>query len=135
MAVIDQEITDRYALYNGDSCEVLPALPAGSVGLSIHSPPFDSIYNYSSSERDLSNCRNYSEFLDHYAFVVREIARLTKPGRVACVHCADRGRGPATVTSPAILFVCIVTSGLPTGAAYASGKSLFASPCGLGSST
>jgi len=63
MAVTKQVLTDQYAIYNGDSCEVLPTLPSGSVHMSIYSPPFATemggcLYNYSSSERDLSNCRN-----------------------------------------------------------------------------
>jgi hypothetical protein len=89
MATLNQEITDRYAMYNGDSCEVLPDLPTASVGMSVYSPPFADLYNYSSSERDLSNARDYDEFLDHYGFIVREVSRLTMPGRVSCVHCCD----------------------------------------------
>lgn len=89
MGVIDQEITDRYAIYNGDSCEVLPALDAESVHLSVYSPPFAGLYNYSSSERDLSNCRSYDEFMQHYEFIVREIERVTMKGRITAVHCMD----------------------------------------------
>lgn len=89
MGVIDQEISDRYAIYNGDSCEVLPSLPAGSVHLSVYSPPFCGLYNYSSSERDLSNCRSYNEFFEHYEFIVREIERMTMKGRITAVHCMD----------------------------------------------
>lgn len=82
-------ITDRYAVYNDDSCEVLPQLPDGSVHLTIESPPFCGLYHYSSSERDLSNARTYEEFFEHYGFIVREAFRLTPPGRVRCVHCMD----------------------------------------------
>lgn len=89
MAVLDQTITKDYGLYNGDSCEVLPTLPDRSVHLSVYSPPFADLYAYSSSERDLSNCRDYDEFLEHYAFIVRQMSRLTKPGRINCVHCTD----------------------------------------------
>lgn len=89
MAVVDQVVTDRYALYHGDCCEVLPTLPNDSVHLSIYSPPFGGLYNYSSSERDLSNCRSYEEFFQHYEFVVREIERVTLPGRLTAVHCMD----------------------------------------------
>lgn len=89
MGVISQEITDRYAVYNGDCIEVMPALSAGSVHLSIYSPPFAGLYHYSSSERDLSNCRDYAEFFAHYEFVVRELHRLTMPGRMTAVHCMD----------------------------------------------
>lgn len=89
MAVLDQEITDQYAIYNGDCCEVLPTLPDGSVHLSVYSPPFCGLYVYSSSERDLSNSRSYDEFFEHYEFLVREIHRVTMPGRVTAVHCMD----------------------------------------------
>ena len=89
MAVSGQLITDRYALYEGDCLEVMPTLPDGSVHLSIYSPPFAGLYTYSSSERDLSNCRDYAEFFAHYEFVVREIFRLTMPGRMTAVHCMD----------------------------------------------
>lgn len=89
MAVKDQSITDRYALYHGDCCEVMPTLPDGSVHLSVYSPPFGGLYHYSSSEHDLSNARDYSEFFTHYEFVVRELFRLTMPGRLTGVHCMD----------------------------------------------
>ena len=89
MKVAEQELHDRYALYLGDCMEVMPSLPDGSIHLSVYSPPFAGLYHYSSSERDLSNCRDYEEFFQHYEFVVREIARLTMPGRVTCVHCMD----------------------------------------------
>ena len=94
MACSDQVITDQYAIYNGDCCEVLQSIPDESVHLSIYSPPFAAegagcLYHYSSSERDLSNCRSHSEFFDHYAFVVGEIHRVTMPGRLSAVHCMD----------------------------------------------
>ena len=89
MAVIDQEITDRYAIYNGDCIEAMRPLPDESVHLSVYSPPFCGLYQYSSSERDLSNCRTCDEFFDHYEYVVREVHRLTLPGRCSAVHCMD----------------------------------------------
>lgn len=92
-----QHITDRFALYNSDCIDVMRAMPDGSIDLSVYSPPFCGLYNYSSSERDLSNCRSYSEFFEHYDFVISEIARLTKPGRITAVHCMDvagTGNGP-----------------------------------------
>jgi len=89
MAVMDQVLTDKYALYNGDCLEVLPTLGAGKIHLSIYSPPFAGLYHYSSSERDLSNSRDYEEFFNHYRFVVDELYRLTMPGRMTCVHCMD----------------------------------------------
>lgn len=86
---LNQVITDRYALYNGDCCQVMPTLPDKCIDLSVYSPPFCGLYNYSSDERDLSNCGSYDEFFQHYEFVVNEIARLTKPGRISAVHCMD----------------------------------------------
>lgn len=89
MAVVDQKITDRYAIYNGDCMEMLRALPDERVHLSVYSPPFAGLYNYSSSERDFSNCRDYAEFFDQYRFLVNELARVTMPGRMTAVHCMD----------------------------------------------
>lgn len=89
MAVKKQEITKDYALYLGDCIEVMKDLKKESIHLSIYSPPFGGLYHYSSSERDLSNCRDYQEFFEHYEFVVREKHRITMPGRISCVHCMD----------------------------------------------
>ncbi len=89
MAVIEQEITDQYAIYSGDAMEVLPKLPDARVHLSLYSPPFAGLYNYSSSERDFSNCQTYDEFIRQYEFLVREVARVTMPGRITAVHCMD----------------------------------------------
>lgn len=92
-----QHITDRFALYNSDCIDVMRAMPDGAIDLSVYSPPFCGLYNYSSSERDLSNCRSYAEFFEHYDFVISEIARLTKPGRITAVHCMDvAGTGNGT---------------------------------------
>lgn len=94
MAVNDQLITEQFAVYNSDCMEVMQAMPDASVGLSIYSPPFASagaggLYVYSSSERDLSNCDSYEQFFEQYRFIVRQIARITMPGRMSCVHCMD----------------------------------------------
>lgn len=89
MAVQDQVITDEYALYNGDCMEVMQDLPDESLHLSIYSPPFAGLYHYSSNERDLSNCSSYEQFFTHYEFVVRQLHRLTMPGRMTAVHCMD----------------------------------------------
>ena len=94
MAVLDQTQTEKYAIFNGDSAEVLQSLPDESVGLSVYSPPFATenggcLYNYSSSVRDLSNARTYAEFFEHYGFIVRQITRMTLPGRISAVHCMD----------------------------------------------
>ena len=87
--VVEQKLTDRYAAYNADCIEVLKALPAKSIHLSVYSPPFGGLFCYSSSERDLSNCTDYDQFFEHYSFVVKELARVTHPGRMTAVHCMD----------------------------------------------
>jgi len=97
MLVIDQTITNKYALYNADCIDVMSELPDSSVDLSIYSPPFCGLYNYSSSERDLSNSRSYEEFFEHYGFVVELLLRLTKPGRITAVHCMDIPRAGANL--------------------------------------
>src|SRR5690625_2064027 len=84
-----QVITDRYAIYNSDCMEVLPTLPDASIDLSIYSPPFAGLYNYSSSERDFSNCDTKEQFLEQYEFLIAEMARVTKPGRINAVDCTD----------------------------------------------
>lgn len=81
--------TDLYSLYRGDCCEVLPTLADDSIHLSVYSPPFCGLYHYSSNERDMSNCRSRDEFLEHYAFLVEQIVRVTMPGRLTAVHCMD----------------------------------------------
>ena len=89
MAVRDQVVSDRYAIYNGDACQVLRELPEGRVDFSIFSPPFADLYCYSDSPEDLGNCRTYEEFFDHFGFIIRELLRVTKPGRLCAVHCID----------------------------------------------
>lgn len=89
MAIEKQIITNKYAIYLGDTLEVLPTYPDASTDFWIYSPPFGGLYQYSSSERDLSNCLNRDEFFQHYDFVVKECARLIKPGRMVAVHCMD----------------------------------------------
>lgn len=86
---MDQLITDQYAIYNNDCMYVLPELPSKSIDLSVYSPPFAGLYNYSSSENDFSNCDTKEQFLEQYEFLIKEIARLTKPGRITAVHCTD----------------------------------------------
>lgn len=93
MDVNEQVLTEQYGIYLGDCCEVLPHFREGSVGLSVYSPPFAGLYHYSSSHRDLSNSRDYAEFFEHYAFVARELFRLTMPGRMTAVHCMDIASG------------------------------------------
>jgi DNA modification methylase len=93
MPVKDQEVAPHYAVYNADCMEVMPGLPSESVGLSVYSPPFPELYQYSDDPRDMCNCVSYQEAIEQYRYVVREVARLTKPGRLSCVHCTDLKRG------------------------------------------
>lgn len=89
MKVNNQHITDRMSLYNGDSCEVMKDIPSNSIHFSIYSPPFASLYTYSNSDRDLGNCRSNDEFFQQFKFIVNELYRVLKPGRLMAVHCMD----------------------------------------------
>lgn len=89
MKVKDQIIEENYAIYCGDCMEVLPSIENESIDLSIYSPPFAGLYNYSSSEKDFSNCESREQFLEQYEFLITEMARVTKPGRINAVHCTD----------------------------------------------
>lgn len=89
MAVMEQDITDLYAIYCADCVSVMRSLKAESVHLSVYSPPFAGLYQYSSDERDLSNCIDRDEFFTHYGYCIDEVARLTMPGRISAVHCMD----------------------------------------------
>jgi DNA modification methylase len=93
MTVLDQRVTDQYAIFNGDCIAGMQALPPASVHFSVYSPPFGAtdgaLYTYSSDDRDLSNSMNYERFFEHYEYCVRELARVTMPGRLSAVHCMD----------------------------------------------
>lgn len=96
--VIDQKVGEDFAIYNGDAYNVLKSLPDDKIGLSIYSLPFakrsgGAMYSYSSSEYDLSNCKSYNEFFEQYEYIVREIHRVTMPGRFTAVHCTDVPEG------------------------------------------
>ena len=87
--VKDQFIGKRFAIYNGDSCEVLKGIPDNLIHYSVTSIPFASLYTYSNSERDLGNSRTYSEFWDHYEFLIKEWVRTIMPGRLISIHCMN----------------------------------------------
>lgn len=87
--VINQATSSRYALYNGDSAEILKGIPSDSIHYSIFSPPFASLYTYSNSERDLGNCRTTEEFYEQFSYIVRELYRVLMPGRLLSFHCMD----------------------------------------------
>lgn len=83
---INQKITDEYAIYEGDSCELMKGIPDNSIGYSLHSPPFEGLYKFSNSDRDISN-NSGDDFYEHYGYIVDELLRITKAGRLASVHC------------------------------------------------
>jgi len=87
--VKNQVVTDEYAIYNGDCMEVIQTLEDESIDLSVYSPPFAGLYNYSSDPRDMSNCESKDQFLEQYEFLVSQMARVTKSGRINAVHCTD----------------------------------------------
>ena len=87
--VIDQTCGKGFAAYNGDSCEVIKGIPSESVHFSVFSPPFASLYTYSDSERDMGNCKTHDEFFKHFDFLVEDLFRITKPGRLCSVHCMN----------------------------------------------
>ena len=88
-SVIDQVITNNYAIYNGDSVEVVAGLPDNSVDFQIYSPPFASLYTYSNSDRDMGNVKDDKEFFEHFRFLVADLYRSLKPGRLMAVHCMN----------------------------------------------
>ena len=89
MKVLDQTIGERFAVYNGDSVEVLKGIPDNSIHYSITSIPFASLYTYSNSERDMGNCRSYGEFAEQYQFLGKEWFRVMMPGRLVSIHCMN----------------------------------------------
>lgn len=87
--VKEQLVTDNYAIYNSDCMYVMPTLEDKSIDLSVYSPPFAGLYNYSSSDNDFSNCESKEQFLEQYEYLVEQIARVTKDGRITAVHVTD----------------------------------------------
>ncbi len=85
----DQKTGNGWAAYQGDCCEVIQGIPDNSIGFSIFSPPFASLYTYSNSERDMGNARTDEEFMQHFGFLVKELYRVTKPGRLVSFHCMN----------------------------------------------
>ena len=89
MNVLEQVIENRYAIYNGDSCEITKAIPDNSIHYTIFSPPFASLYTYSNSDRDMGNSKGDDEFYNHFIYLARELYRITMPGRLLSFHCMD----------------------------------------------
>lgn len=86
MKTVNQIVNDKYAIYEGDACELIRAIPGESVHFGIHSPPFEGLYKFSNSDRDISNNEG-GDFWAHYGFLISELLRVTKPGRIHSVHC------------------------------------------------
>lgn len=82
---VEQVVERDYAIYQGDACELIRAIPAGSIHFGIHSPPFEGLYKFSNFDRDISNNEGPS-FWEHYAFLIQELYRVTMPGRLHAVH-------------------------------------------------
>ena len=89
MKVLDQVTKNKYAVYNGDSCEVVKAIPENSIHYTIFSPPFASLYTYSNSDRDMGNSKGDDEFYNHFIYLAKELYRITMPGRLLSFHCMD----------------------------------------------
>ncbi len=87
--VKQQDIGERYALYCGDSCEVIKGIPDNSVHFTVYSPPFASLYTYSNSDRDMGNCRSHAEFYEQFEFLASELFRVLMPGRNMSFHCMN----------------------------------------------
>lgn len=89
LKILNQKVTDKYSLYHGDNVEVLKGIPDNSIHYSLFSPPFSSLYTYSNSDRDMGNCKNDDEFMEHFGYLVDELYRVIMNGRLVSVHCMD----------------------------------------------
>jgi len=89
MTILDQQIKDDYAIYNGDCIEVAKNMPDNSIDFSVFSPPFSSLYTYSNSNRDMGNSKDDDEFFAHFQFLIKELYRTIKPGRLVSFHCMN----------------------------------------------
>jgi len=87
--VIDQVMSENYAVYHADTVEMASGLPDNSVHFSIFSPPFESLYTYSNSDRDMGNSKDSGEFWQQYLYLIYEQFRVMKPGRIVAIHCMN----------------------------------------------
>jgi len=94
--IVEQQDGENWTLYNGDCCEVVAGLPGESIDYSVYSPPFASLYVYSDSDRDMGNCESDEHFFEHYGYLVEQLFRVIKPGRLVSVHCMNM---PSTITN------------------------------------
>jgi len=125
---MDKQMNGKdYTLINGDCIEVMSQLPDTCVHLSLYSPPFCGLYQYSSNDRDLSNCDSYDDFFEHYGFVIDQIKRITLPGRMTVVHCMDvpgsnTGKGDFLIDFPGDIIRAHQAKGFKYVARYAVWK-------------
>lgn len=89
MKILEQRIEEFYSMYHGDSCEVVKGIPENSIHYTIFSPPFSSLYTYSNSDRDMGNSKDDAEFYEHFKYLVKELYRITMPGRLLSFHCMN----------------------------------------------
>lgn len=89
VSVLDQVIEDRFSIYHGDCVEVVAGIPSDSIHYQVFSPPFESLYTYSASDRDMGNCKDSDEFWRHYLFLIAHQYRVAMPGRLVSVHCMN----------------------------------------------
>lgn len=89
MKILEQRIEEFYSMYHGDSCEVVKGIPDNSIHYTVFSPPFSSLYTYSNSDRDMGNSKSDDEFYEHFRYLVKELYRITMPGRLLSFHCMD----------------------------------------------
>jgi len=89
MQAIEEYKGDNFHIYNADCVEIASQLPDNSIGFSVYSPPFSSLYTYSNSDRDMGNSATHDEFFQQYKYLIKEKLRITKPGRLTAVHCMN----------------------------------------------
>ena len=89
VTIKDQVVNEDFAYYCGDCVEISMGIPDNKADIIIYSPPFFELYVYSDDPKDMNNSANYSQFKMHYEFLLKELKRILKPGRICAVHCMD----------------------------------------------
>jgi DNA modification methylase len=87
--VLNEAHGRNWSIYNADCVDFASQLPDECVDFTVYSPPFANLYVYSDSVADMGNCENDEAFFEQYLFMIKEKLRITKPGRLSCVHCMD----------------------------------------------
>ena len=89
MNVLNETVSERFAMYQGDCVQTLEGLPENGVHYALFSPPFASLYTYSNSDRDMGNSRDDAEFQYHFVYLIAQLYRVIMPGRLVSVHCMN----------------------------------------------